>query len=128
MVKLVNVKSEVVKDMEFGTCDQCFSTEDQLVMWYVFEDDDGNLYDFEAGRNEHGMYFPEYRVSNIIDFAMYLDTRGIKDFEKVEKSMPRYHRQYIQLIEELQYSNTDSKVVAPKVYNPLLAFIQGGNT
>lgn len=90
MIKLIDLRSEVEKDVQFGTCELCFYTSDLEREFLIFQDDTGQTKEIATGYFSWGEYELEYSIDNIPRFAEYILERGKKlnfsDFD--EKTCP----------------------------------------
>ena len=70
-VKLVDVRTNLVEDQTFGTCDLCMFTRDQTEHTYVFETDQGKIVEIEGEYWSWGECF-EIFIYNFPRFAAWL--------------------------------------------------------
>lgn len=68
-LKLRDVKSETIKDMEFGTCELCGYTDDWDEITFIFEDETGKVREVPAYEWDRGDCFEASPVENVFDFA-----------------------------------------------------------
>lgn len=85
MIKLVGTRGETLKNVEFGTCECCFSVGDLHVEYLVFEDTEtGKQTEIETGEWDWGCYDYIYEVDNIVDFAGFIAEKEIETLEELE--------------------------------------------
>ena len=99
MVRLVNFKTEIEEDVEFGTCELCFSTGDLTRYFYIFEDNKGKQLSIESGQWSWGDYFEHYDVENVVQFGEFIGRLQIKDLESLESNFAYIHSLYRELEE-----------------------------
>lgn len=85
MIKLVNLRDEIERDVEFGTCELCSYTSDLEKQFYVFQDDTGKTREIEIGEWDWDSYRNVYGVKNVFRFADFVREEGknlnFDDFE-----------------------------------------------
>jgi len=104
-LKILDVHDEVTDDVEFGTCELCFST-GTLYQKFIEVEYDGEVFDVEMGGWSWGDYIEDMvpRINNIIkfnDFVMtqpvilekngYKNTYDIDDIHSVLVSLMEYY-------------------------------------
>lgn len=87
MIKLIDIRIETEEDVQFGTCELCFSVGDLDVSYFVFQDDTGTQKEVEAGYWSWGDYIYLYYIENTPRFAEFLGEQGkelnFSDFDEV---------------------------------------------
>lgn len=99
MIKLVNMDGVETKDMEFGTCELCYYTQDHVDEWFVFEDNKGNEHEIHTGYWDWGDYHDLYSIDNVVNFACFLDTKKIKTFDELDNKFDEYYNEYKDMVE-----------------------------
>lgn len=75
-VKLIDLKTVTVKDVQFGTCELCMHTEDLDETTWVFEDRaTGKTHRIDGQEWCWGMLLQVPPVENVADFAAWLKDR-----------------------------------------------------
>ena len=75
--KVIDVKSEVEENVQFGTCDLCMSVGTLEKEFIVLEDEKGRIYEIETGEWDWGDYMTMIYIDNIADFSGWLSKRDI---------------------------------------------------
>lgn len=98
MMKLIDVREEVEKDVEFGTCELCFSVGDLEKTVYILQDDEGNIHEVEGGEWSWGDYYNNIdTIENLIDFAGFVSQQEPpEEGEKIELWFINCANNYIQ--------------------------------
>jgi hypothetical protein len=73
--KLVDVKSVVEEDVEFGTCELCCYFGNHYYDVLVFEDETGHRYEEENGGWNWGDYDAYWNIDNYVKFAHFINDR-----------------------------------------------------
>ena len=76
--KLIDVKSEIEENVEFGTCELCYFTGDLSKEIFVVEDEKGTKIELENGEWDWGSYCTILYIENVIDFADWLSKQDVK--------------------------------------------------
>lgn len=107
MVKLVDLRSETLQDVDFGTCEYCMSTSDLDIEFFVFEDDEGNTYEIETGEMEMDGYSTIYDIGNIADFSHFILEKEIIDMKTLKDEFDNLYFEYIEKLEKERYPEED---------------------
>lgn len=99
MIRLVDFRTEGEENVQFGTCELCFSSGVLDREFYVFEDDNGEQLDIECGYWSWGYYTYEYEVENVVRFGDFINRLQIKDLESLESNFAYIHSLYKDLEE-----------------------------
>lgn len=94
MIRLVDFKTEREWDVQFGTCELCFSSGILDRDFYVFEDENGERLDIECGYWDWGDYTIEYDVENVVNFGDFINRLQIKDLETLKSSFAYIYSLY----------------------------------
>lgn len=81
-LKILDIHNEVTENVEFGTCELCFSTGDLNQQFFEVEID-GEIFDIEMGGWNWGDYFEDSmpEIDNIVKFNDFVMTQPI-DLQK----------------------------------------------
>lgn len=93
MVKIVDLYSES-EEVQFGTCELCFSTGICTFESIVFEDENGKQEYYELGAWSWGDYYQPYEIENIVDFAHFWNKFNIKRLEDAVKYFGEIYDRY----------------------------------
>lgn len=75
--KLIDVKNEI-ENVTFGTCELCMSVGTNYYDVLIFEDENGDQHEVEAGMWNWGDYFHIY-IENAIEFADWVKDQEIDE-------------------------------------------------
>lgn len=76
--KLIDVKNEIENGVTFGTCELCMSVGTHYYDVLIFEDENGDQHEVEAGMWSWGDYFHIY-IENAIEFADWVRNQEIEE-------------------------------------------------
>lgn len=104
-IKVIEIGSNPEEEVEYGTCELCFSYGIVDNPYMVLEFPDGtrvthNTYDWDCGD------YWEYNVDNVVDFSAWLSERELSD-EEVEYLKGDGKHVLLELIYE--YNNRDEE-------------------
>lgn len=74
--RLVDVINEVEENVQFGTCDLCFSFGSHHYDVVVVEDENDNEFKEEMGFWDYGDYI-DFGIDNYVDFSAWLSKKNI---------------------------------------------------
>ena len=75
--KLIDVRTEVEENVEFGTCELCMSVGTLHREIIVLEDEYGKIHEVETGEWDWGDYMTLIEIENVVDFAAWLSKQDI---------------------------------------------------
>lgn len=78
-LKVRDVESVTIPDMEFGTCELCSYTADWDEVTFIFEDEGGKVHKVPAYEWSYGDCFEAPPVENVFDFADWVSKRDFDD-------------------------------------------------
>lgn len=81
---LVNYYTEIEKDVQFGTCDMCFSTGTAEYDYFVFRDEDGEEFTVEGFMWSWGDFMTVPHIENIVDFSNWLNTKDFSSRSEID--------------------------------------------
>lgn len=84
--KLIDVKQQYEKDVQFGTCELCFMTGSLYYSIYVLEDENGETFELEDGYWSWGQWYDLLDVDvNVLEIADWLNKTDFPRDTNVER-------------------------------------------
>lgn len=93
-VKMVDFIQETTHDVEFGTCELCFSTGDLTEEFFVFEAEDGERVRISTGEWNWGDFDVVYHIDNVVHFGDYINKLKIKSLDELERNFDNIYQNY----------------------------------
>lgn len=103
MIRLVDYRTEIEKDMVFGTCELCLYTADLTRGFFIFEDDEGLRDEIETGDFEWGEYYTNYYVENIPRFSEFIYNKNIGSFTELHRRFDDFYEEFCELEEQRKF-------------------------
>lgn len=98
-VEFARFETEETKDVQFGTCELCYSTSDLVEEFLIFTDGTKEVR-IPTGYWSWGDYILAYPLENIVKFATYINSLEIDSLEEFEENFSEYYYDYIETVEE----------------------------
>lgn len=93
-VRLIDIIRETEEDVEFGTCELCFSVGNLDTETLIFQDGKGKQLEYELGSWSWGDYIQNYYIDNIIDFANFINEKKIMSLDEIQINFDKLYDEY----------------------------------